>query len=219
VECGAVLDELRSCYSTLAVNRPGQAAVPIHWWFTDAGAPVAPRHQWGSLNWSKPHYGQGELGEVIGAKRTWRNGSKPAGACGGGIVTGCRSSALPLTLYCYLLGGSSDIAVSLTYDGTEWVGTVPLGVNFCTNANVSFGCYGVQGTSNSAWEASIYWDEAGGRIGEIFSQDRASGTFDPLDATWPVLTFGSDCLDTLGPFHIRISETPVALDRLALPLY
>lgn len=49
----------------------------IYWYFVPAGNPVFGKHAFGSLNWSKPDYPVGGPGEIPGAARQWRDGSRP----------------------------------------------------------------------------------------------------------------------------------------------
>lgn len=53
----------------------------IHWWWTTQ-PPYLHHHGFASHNWSRPLEGDGLVGELPGAPRPWRNGSKPPGACG-----------------------------------------------------------------------------------------------------------------------------------------
>lgn len=52
-------------------------AYPVDWYFADSGAPFLGKLTTASINWERPHYGSGVVGEVPGAARTWRNGSVP----------------------------------------------------------------------------------------------------------------------------------------------
>lgn len=73
-----MVDYLRSCYSTDMVLRKDGVRSQIVWYFALPGAPLVPyNHSLHSLNWSRPDYGQGQIGEVIGAPRPWRDGSYP----------------------------------------------------------------------------------------------------------------------------------------------
>jgi hypothetical protein len=73
-----VADFVRSCYRTKMVTDASGVQRTVDWFFASPGAPFLPRHVFGSLNWSKPDYGSGTPGEVIGATRPWRDGSPPA---------------------------------------------------------------------------------------------------------------------------------------------
>lgn len=53
----------------------------VDWYFQDVNPQLFGHTHFGSLNWSKPDYGAGLVGEVIGAPRPWRNGSVPPLIC------------------------------------------------------------------------------------------------------------------------------------------
>lgn len=75
------MDALRSCYSTL-MRFPTVGVVPIMWYWTDF-PPLNETHVYGSHNHSREQgwddADTGEMGEVWGAPRIWRDGSKPDG--------------------------------------------------------------------------------------------------------------------------------------------
>jgi hypothetical protein len=124
VPCGAALDILRSCYSTKAVLRPGADPVDIQWWFTGPGAQLAPLSPFGSLNWSKPHYGSGEVGEVIGAPRKWCDGKRPPNACTQKAQVPCSVRPLPLTMGASWKLGDTPLSIPLNYhpESLTWYG-------------------------------------------------------------------------------------------------
>ncbi len=72
-----MVDFLRSCYTTdMAVTVDGKRNT-VDWYWVPETAPLMIRSRFGSLNWTKPRYGEGLVGEVIGARRPWRDGSLP----------------------------------------------------------------------------------------------------------------------------------------------
>ncbi len=71
------MDWLRSCYRTkMAVTSDGQQA-NVTWYFVPTRSPAYGRTRYASLNWSFPTRATGIPGEVIGASRTWVDGSTP----------------------------------------------------------------------------------------------------------------------------------------------
>lgn len=59
---------------------PGGRQIDVDWFFGEDGDPLLGRTVFGSLNWSKPNYGTGQIGEVVGAPRPYRKGDIPASA-------------------------------------------------------------------------------------------------------------------------------------------
>lgn len=60
---------------------------PMTWYFVDPSTPLFPaRTVFSSLNWTRPHWSPTpNLGEVIGAPRPWRSGSRPDLVPGPGV--------------------------------------------------------------------------------------------------------------------------------------
>lgn len=75
---GRVADYLRSCYSTQMVMQADGTSYPVDWYWADPGAPFLAKQNGASIQWEKPHYGSGVVGEVVGAPRPWRDGSVPS---------------------------------------------------------------------------------------------------------------------------------------------
>lgn len=83
------MDVLRSCYTTKMRFYNGGPEVDVAWYFAPPGAILfAKEHNFGSLNYSKGEWDVSDttIGEVVGAARTWRNGSLPAPYDGGRIA-------------------------------------------------------------------------------------------------------------------------------------
>jgi len=71
---------------------------------------VVKHHPWGSHNWSRPLQGEGVVGELPDAPRTWHNGTKPAGACGQVPPTpvACSQFRTDWNLTCTFTAGTSS---------------------------------------------------------------------------------------------------------------
>lgn len=72
------MDYLRSCYETDMVLVQGGPPVHVRWYFVPDTNPVIRKHSFGSLNWIKPDAPTDHIGEVVGASRSWVDGSFPA---------------------------------------------------------------------------------------------------------------------------------------------
>lgn len=100
----------------MAVLAEGQAPERIDWWWADPGAPLLPMSPFGSNNWSRPYTQVGGVGEVVGSPRPWRSGAKPAGACGGGLVsTPCHPTPIADPLYATLTLGSQSLTFPIVH--------------------------------------------------------------------------------------------------------
>ncbi len=76
---GRVVDFLRSCYSTKMVLSQDGHQSQVDWYFAQAGAPLLGlRNRMSSLNYLRPTIPPGVIGEVPGATRPWRDGSRPS---------------------------------------------------------------------------------------------------------------------------------------------
>lgn len=90
--CGHPVDLLRSCYSTdVRFYTDSDETNRVTWYWVDSDWPGSdqpvPYNVFSSGNWSWQKSNWPGQGEVLGASRTWRNGSKPLGVVNG--VTWC----------------------------------------------------------------------------------------------------------------------------------
>lgn len=215
------MDFLRSCYSTLAVVTPGQPAEKITWWWAAPDAPLAPRGPWGSLNWLGRDNPLGELGELDGAPRPWRDGSKPAGACPEqGLVTPCSADPVPLTLFATFANGTDTAAFQIAYNVNtdRWEGTAGGLVGSCKTFSVHLTCLEQAGLPTQ-WQLQV---AAGVNPGVFGATDQ--GNFPPLGAG-QALNFVLDCPDCSelcggldGPL-VTCTVTANLPGRLSLPLH
>lgn len=107
------MDYLRSCYETDMVLQQGAAPVHVRWYFVDPANPVIRTHSFGSLNWIKPDAPTDHIGEVVGASRSWVDGSRPTWLRDN--PTHSRTGLLPW----YITGAPPDFFVNagVTFDG------------------------------------------------------------------------------------------------------
>lgn len=71
------MDILRSCYRT-TMNLGNGVATEVQWYWCDPAATAFPGlTRFGSLNWLPEPIPDSGVGEVLGARRTWCNGSYP----------------------------------------------------------------------------------------------------------------------------------------------
>lgn len=78
--CGLAVSSIRSCYDTVMRFDPNSdVETPVSWYFVPEDTPyipyMTPFRSWNNVpEWLK---GSDHLGEVLGAPRTWRDGSEP----------------------------------------------------------------------------------------------------------------------------------------------
>jgi len=220
--CGSPVDLLRSCYSTMRVTRPGGAPVLTHWWFRDPGTPWGPRGPWGSNNWMMPNPSPGQVGEVEGATRPWRDGSQPADACGGVPTPPCAQQSARGSIFMTIPAFDPPLVIELTVNLGQviWSGGKVVFNDPCWIMRGQVTCIGATGDSPLSMQF-------------VFGSSRSDGTvvandfqtFDmthvpyPFSITLPTPNVSAACHFTPTPIdHVVFTADPPAGLRRPLAL-
>jgi hypothetical protein len=120
---------------------------------------------------------------VVGAKRAWRDGSKPANACGGGALTSCWPLPLPLTIHCHLSGTNLDhrFTIQKLSDSLTWQGTYDQPASACRHGFVQLQCQANAPPQIGTWHWSI---NSGPDSGTTTAQDSGTATTPGTAGPW-----------------------------------
>lgn len=206
----------------MAVLEFGAQPQQITWWFTPPGAPVITRHPFGSLNWAQQRHGDQLVGELPDAARPWRNGSKPANACGGQVASTCQQQHDTYQIDAVTTG----LPVNLTFTlgpqpvGTGWSGGVLLQFGPCYALNGIVTCEATSITDPQQFQFYFYvTDLAGTILGSDLVVIPADQLAPPFSFTLALPECNAHCPGGSGALTgVQLTQAPLGRRLRGLPL-